>query len=737
VVTWNDANVPATNLTATSPTATVTVQAGASIAAATPTVTGGLVTPTTVDASQPFTLRLAVTKGGVAAANVTGFTLNAAAAAVCNPASQSPATPINGFVGPQTFTWTCAAASTPAALNVTVNWVDANAPLVPRTSTPAAGVAVTVESHPSLSVTAFTVGTPVLPGANFVVTMTVTNAGQAAATGVAPGALSVDPGNTGTADYVSGPTGSPASVAGGGGTATFNWTYNNTTAVPPGSFALQGGASGSSENSGLPYTAPPVTSTAGTLNLMAGTPAAGTDPAPEVVAVSEDPLGDGTATPLLAAWQGEAWVGPSRDGRSFARLGTSSARVPVLGGVAVGLDLGATPMTNAAWTASGMATTLGAPGCAPGSSGCGPDGEQGVAALATGGIFGADLLAVAGLGAGARYVYAAYLPEAPVGLAWVDLASPLEAAGGDRSTDGFTALLAAPGAPDRLYVGLSSQGGPRLLALETPPGSGLDAAQGTDAVDLALGALPGVSGGQGVTALADVAGVLYVGHVAGVVRADVSSPEPATLRPGDWAPATPSAAAWSAKVAVPLPAAGRALPSDRAVAWLASFGTCASGPCVFMARNVRGTATQPATVGQLWRCEPSAGPGRCGPDDWALALGNSAGDPLLTQAGAETNGAIAVLAATRAWLYVGFDNTTTGVQVFRSAGAPRSLADLKGRGGCAAGSAGCEGLGGNGLGRARNTRILDARVIDAGAGPELWLVAGDGVGAASVHRIAD
>jgi hypothetical protein len=252
-----------------------------------------------------------------------------------------------------------------------------------------------------------------------------------------------------------------------------------------------------------------------------------------------------------------------------------------------------------------------------------------------------------------------------------------------------------------------------------------------------VGALPGVSGGQGVTALAEENGVLYVGHVAGVVRAAARTPAAATVRPGDWAAATPSAAAWSAKVPVSLPGAGPVLPSDRAVASLATFGTCASGPCVFMARNVRGTATQPAAVGQLWRCDPSAGPGACAPGDWALALGNAAGDPALTQAGSETNGAITVLAATRGWLYVGFDNATTGVQVFRSAVVPRSLSDLKGRGGCAAGSAGCEGLGGNGLGRARNTRVLDARVIDSGAGPELWLIVGDGAGAASVYRVAD
>jgi hypothetical protein len=359
--------------------------------------------------------------------------------------------------------------------------------------------------------------------------------------------------------------------------------------------------------------------------------------------------------------------------------------------------------------------------------------------LATGTMAGHDLLAVAGSRpGGTRYLYVSGSASSPIDLAWVDLGAALAATGSGRSAPAATALGFVPGSPDRLYAGYASAGGmPILLALETPPLAGLEAVPGADVIDLGIGEVPGVAGGQGITSIHDLAGVLYVGHVAGVVRAAAPTPAAATVRPGDWAAATPSAAAWSAKVPVSLPGTGPILPSDRAVASLATFGTCASGPCVFMARNVRGTATQPAAVGQLWRCDPSAGPGACAPGDWALALGNAAGDPALTQAGSETNGAITVLAATRGWLYVGFDNATTGVQVFRSAVVPRSLSDLKGRGGCAAGSAGCEGLGGNGLGRARNTRVLDARVIDSGAGPDLWLVVGDGVGAASVYRVAD
>jgi hypothetical protein len=523
-----------------------------------------------------------------------------------------------------------------------------------------------------------------------------------------------------------------------GDSATFAWSC---TPTGPGTLDLGATVDGVDGNSlaALPQ-ASASTGGVSVSSLLAGAMGALRVAMPaEVVEVARDPFADGSPALFVSGWQGGAWTGPSHDGRSLAHLDSIGGGVASVARLAVGVDAGPTPASNPAWASQPAADGVGAPGCVPGSSGCGPDDETGAAVLATGTMAGHDLLAVAGSRpGGTRYLYVSGSASSPVDLAWVDLGAALAATGSGGSAPAATALGFVPGSPDRLYAGYASAGGmPLLLALEAPPLAGLEAVPGADVIDLGIGEVPGVAGGQGITSIHDLAGVLYVGHVAGVVRAAARTPAAATVRPGDWAAATPSAAAWSAKVPVSLPGAGPVLPSDRAVASLATFGTCASGPCVFMARNVRGTATQPAAVGQLWRCDPSAGPGACAPGDWALALGNAAGDPALTQAGSETNGAITVLAATRGWLYVGFDNATTGVQVFRSAVVPRSLSDLKGRGGCAAGSVGCEGLGGNGLGRARNTRVLDARVIDSGAGPELWLVVGDGAGAASVYRVAD
>jgi hypothetical protein len=158
---------------------------------------------------------------------------------------------------------------------------------------------------------------------------------------------------------------------------------------------------------------------------------------------------------------------------------------------------------------------------------------------------------------------------------------------------------------------------------------------------------------------------------------------------------------------------------------------------VFAARNVQGDAAQPAAVPQLWRCDPTAGPARCAPADWRLAAANASGDQLLTQLGDATNGAATVLAATPRWLYLGFDNGSTGVQLYRAAVAPAALGDFQGEAGCRPGTVGCHGLGGNGFGDPTVTRIFDFRVFTVDGVTSLWIAAGDGSGPVRVYRIPD
>ncbi|OYV72854.1 MAG: hypothetical protein B7Z74_04850, partial [Deltaproteobacteria bacterium 21-66-5] len=115
-------------------------------------------------------------------------------------------------------------------------------------------VTVPVQTSASLSVSIAegpglrTIGQPVA------VTMTVTNSGGTDALTVTPGLLTAV--GTGGLLYESGAVPGTATVAKGGGTATFYWTYS---AVGAGTVALQGGATGTDANSGAGLTAVGVT----------------------------------------------------------------------------------------------------------------------------------------------------------------------------------------------------------------------------------------------------------------------------------------------------------------------------------------------------------------------------------------------------------------------------------------------------------------------------------------------
>jgi hypothetical protein len=217
---------------------------------------------------------------------------------------------------------------------------------------------------------------------------------------------------------------------------------------------------------------------------------------------------------------------------------------------------------------------------------------------------------------------------------------------------------------------------------------------------------------------------LYVPTGRGIVRSDVAVPRSFATNPGDWTDATPGAAAWSGRTPVPAVWNLSTTPADRPIPAVAAFGSCGTGPCLFLARNVQGVS--PAIQGQLWRCDPDlAGDlGACDPGDWSLVAPGA--DPAATSIGAPSNGALSLLAATARYLYVGFDDATVGVQVFRAEVAPSGAGDFRGRDGCFADDPLCPGLGGNGFGSPAVTRILDAQVAAGPGGrPVLYVVAGD------------
>ncbi len=149
------------------------------------------------------------------------------------------------------------------------------------TVVPPAPARATVQFLPVLSAS-LSVPPTVALGSDFAVSMTVTNSGEAAAVAVAPAPLALEPSSAPVvARY--GPTPASADVAGGGGTATFAWTYNAGTT--PGQVRFVGRAAGRDANSGTAVatgTATSPTLTVGRAALVADLAAA-----PAVVAVGE------------------------------------------------------------------------------------------------------------------------------------------------------------------------------------------------------------------------------------------------------------------------------------------------------------------------------------------------------------------------------------------------------------------------------------------------------------------
>jgi hypothetical protein len=444
-----------------------------------------------------------------------------------------------------------------------------------------------------------------------------------------------------------------------------------------------------------------------------------------VIVVADDPLGDGTDFAEIAVAGGYVYLGPSSDGAAAARFlpdGTAAE--------SVSFDFPAD-------TSGGTQTrnnspppypSIGAAGCAPDTAACGPDNEHGRGSFGSVTIAGVDWLVIAGARSN-NFEYVYMTPDLGPALSfrYDDLG---ELFGGNTRSVSALHVFA-----DRVYLGSPDAGGsrPYLIALATMPGvPGLDADDGIDAFDLEAGAMPGfqLTSSEVIDAIADFGDRLYIANHGGWMRSTVTQPRSYDDFPSDWSVCTPSAGDYTARTSIATTKTASLFPSDRSVPQLASHGGR-----LHVARN---TTAGP----QLWACAPAttADATACDPGDWSLVAANTTGDLALTQFDNPANTAITMLVATESALYVGFDNATDGVVVFRSAAAtPATQADFTGDAACSAAlhPGSCAGLGGNGLGDPADVqRIWDGEAVPlAGGGSEVVMVAGRVGAPAQVYRM--
>jgi hypothetical protein len=540
----------------------------------------------------------------------------------------------------------------------------------------------------------------------FTVSLQLTNGGDGAVDALAPASLTIAGAAT---TVVSGPTPATATLA-GHGMATFSWTCQ---ANAIGAVTVYASASGTDANDGSTRFASATTSTAVT----------------EVQQISSNPFADGTNYSYVFDFNGRVYLGPNKGGTGGVRMLPDGSAPET-----VTFTFNNDTQQKDANTYNGGASpypSLGFTGCTHNTAQCGPDNEDGRGMYGSGIIAGTPWLIASGAlsAGGMAHVYATTDTMAAPDFDYIGVKAQL---GGEVQGTSAMAVF-----HDRIYMGFPSTKANRpflMVVNRTPPVPGY-VTSATDAINLQSSKMPGL-GANGTpkntaaTQIIDAFGVfndrLYLGNNGGWVRSTTNSPgvfQPAST---DWVVATPSAAAYGAKTSVITTKLADLLPADRALPqWAVLNGK------LYAARN---TTAGP----QIWACTPGADLG-CDPGDWTLIAANTTGDPQLSQFNDPNNASITLLVATPTHLYVGFDDATDGIRLYRSSTTtPVALSDFQGKGGCLA-SAGpvlCSGLGGNGLG-AGATRIFDGRALNYGGADYLYLTAGTGAGGVAVFRVPE
>jgi len=699
-------------------TVSASTAAPASLAVQTPAALSATVSVPSqpVNVGQAFTRSVAASNSGDSAASAVSPStpVLAGAGSATLSAGASPASATVPGHGSQTFVFGYAGG---APGNVTfaasASGTDATDGK-PVTSATATSAAVTVQTPSALSAT-LAIPRDVPLGDTFTATLTVTNSGDAGVTALTPGSPAVVTSSTGTAALVSGPSpGTPLTLA-GHASQPFTWVF---TATGAGTVQLSTAAAGTDANDGAARSAPATSSGA-----LVG----------ETKLVAADPFGDGTAFSFLASFSGQLWLGPAANGTGAVRMNADGS-----GALPVPWQLEHNAGAKNTAYAGVPAHTIGFKGCASNSTQCGPDNESGRGLFFNGVVAGTEWLGLAGahVNAGtdfARYVYLtkAAFPLATGGytdFAYADLSSNVPSS--------TTSLTAAAVFHDRVYLGFQDGSGstPVLEALTAMPALPGSTPNTSTLLDMGATNMPGVGGGLRLDSMAvfgAATDALYLANAGGFTRSTAPTPGQCQfllllLLCPDWTNATPSAAAYSNKTSLASTKTSDLEPADRAVPAMVSFGGR-----LFAARN---TTTGP----QLWSCDPARGgdPAQCDPGDWSLLAPNTSGDVRLTQFNDASNAAVTLLAATPQHLFVGFNNATRGIVVYRTGtAAAAAAADFSGRQGCAATGNGCPGLGGDGLGKGL-THIYDGKALNFAGADFLYLAAGTGASPVRIYRAA-
>ncbi|PJZ69586.1 hypothetical protein CH373_08720 [Leptospira perolatii] len=438
-----------------------------------------------------------------------------------------------------------------------------------------------------------------------------------------------------------------------------------------------------------------------------------------------DPFTDGTVFSFAFNFGGKVYLGTNDVNNAAFRFDPNGQN-----SILTTFSFSAGVCTSATGFGYGSGTTCG--------TNMGPNGERGVvgfnSAIVTIGGTNYEILMVGPLKDGVTRGY--FTQSSDLILPWSEFGF---SATGGSNTKSVQTLYAVD---NHLYMGLSSAHGtqaPILTHHSLSASSGvISVASGTDmnfrSLDnLGKGAsvnnLKNTSKVVGIDAIVKFNSALYVANNGGVrYSTDFTSFSSSVL-------STPSGFSGTTLVLPPQPSGlEKVNPGKKGIPKLLVYNGR-----LYMARNVASGSTctntdtlqacQTNSKGELWKCEPGTvgGATTCEPGDWSLIISG-------TESDLGTSNAISILQNNGSGiLYVGFDDPTNGVRIFRinSTNPSATSGTMSG--------AGWSQQGTNGLGTVSPLylKFISSTSISDGAFNYIYVTAGTGTDAIKVFRQLD
>ncbi|MCP5502692.1 MAG: hypothetical protein H7A25_22530, partial [Leptospiraceae bacterium] len=491
--------------------------------------------------------------------------------------------------------------------------------------------------------------------------------------------------------------------------------------------------------------------------------------------IISDPFGDGTDFGYLSSYANKVYIGPNKNGNGASRFNADGSNPQSL---TFELDKDTNGSSTSSNTASirdgGTAVppyvSIGHTGCTSNNAnlatGCGPDNNDGRGLFVSGIISGQEYLFITGGKSDGNndYMYQTSDEDTGLNFTYIDASRSFDSdgIGGNKGTESIFVFQnkvywMSPG--DRLYrpyfvklndlTAESIHGTNNLMMkIKFMTGFGRQSSSAPNMADKVggtissfndrlymanSGSISNSSKRCGLNTSYDPGRCEQTG---GIIRTNTSNPGACINADNcpDWTDITPSSLKFKQYFSIVLTKLADLIPADRPIPSFAEFNgkyyfirnACQTSRWNWSCTNSSCNDDQACPAGQeipqLWKCDPtiSGSSNDCDPDDWSLIAENAGTGK--TNFGDTNNKYISLLQTNGDYLYVGFDNHSTGAEVWRTNIAdPSSENDFT-------------QIGGDGFGVSTNQEIFSSISLKSGSTYFIYVSIGFDGNPVKVHR---